>query len=106
MNRRYAHLSLLQTRFWQRWSTEYLTALRERHLKTSGSKENVIKVGDIVLVEDNRVPRMKWNLAVVENLNYGNDCLVRSAEIKTKFGRTNRPIKCYDRNESELSNYG
>ncbi|XP_070543823.1 uncharacterized protein [Ptychodera flava] len=88
-------LAKLLSHFWQRWSREYLTSLRERDSlnTTKGTTENVINVGDIVLVEDNRVPRMKWNLAVVENLNYGNDNLVRSAEIKTKFGRTNRPIK-------------
>ena len=37
-------------------------------------------------------PRLKWNLAVVQELQRGNDSLVRSATIRTANGITNRPI--------------
>ncbi|XP_070533005.1 uncharacterized protein [Ptychodera flava] len=91
VNRRYAHLSNLQQQFWKRWSTEYLTALRERH-SGSGNKHNVIKVGDVVLIHSDIDRRMKWQLGTVKRLVYGRDKLVRSAEISTARGHTNRPI--------------
>ncbi|XP_070557391.1 uncharacterized protein [Ptychodera flava] len=53
LNERYRHLSHLQSNFWKRWSTEYLTALRERHrLTATGIKTNYIQIGDIVLVHN------------------------------------------------------
>jgi len=76
--------------FWTRWKREYLTALRETH-KITGTNEQRIKVGDVVLIHD-ETPRIKWRLAVIESLNKGADGLVRSADIRTTTGKTNRPI--------------
>ncbi|XP_069105792.1 uncharacterized protein [Argopecten irradians] len=76
--------------FWKRWRQEYLTSLREFH-RASGSNSQVIKVGDIVQVHDDS-PRTTWKIAVVEDLVYGRDNLVRSAVIRTSSGITNRPI--------------
>ena len=76
--------------FWSRWKNEYLTALRESH-KTTGNNAQQIKIGDVVLVHDDTA-RVNWRLAVVESLNKGEDGLVRSANIRTTTGRTNRPI--------------
>ena len=52
----------------------------------------MIKVGDVVQVQSDDKRRINWNLAVVQKLQYGNDGLVRSAGVKTKYGLTNRPI--------------
>ena len=38
--------------------------------------------------------RINWKLAVIESVNKGADGLVRSANIRTATGRTNRPIAC------------
>ena len=73
-----------------RWRHEYLTSLREFH-KTTGTNEQKVKQGDVVLVHDDG-PRANWRLAVIENLVSGNDGLIRSADIRTSTGRTNRPI--------------
>ena len=81
---------LLLQHFTTRWRNEYLTSLREFH-RTSGSNECKIAVGDVVLVHDDG-PRVKWRLAVVEELTYGGDGLVRAANIRTSTGQTNRPI--------------
>nr|XP_006819768.1 PREDICTED: uncharacterized protein LOC102807771 [Saccoglossus kowalevskii] len=91
MNNRYVHLSRLHAQFWRRWSTEYLTALRERH-PTTGSKGNTIKVRDVVIIHSDVDKRQKWHLGTVTKLVYGNDQLVRSAELNTANGPTNRPI--------------
>ena len=90
LERRAARLAHIHADFWKRYEQEYLPALMEYH-KVKGRKYNVIKVGDVVLVHSDS-NRVKWNLAVVKRLNYGQDGLVRSAEIKTQNGFTNRPI--------------
>ncbi|XP_053406534.1 uncharacterized protein LOC123530253 [Mercenaria mercenaria] len=76
--------------FWKRWKTEYLTSLREYH-KTTGSNERSIRAGDVVQVHDEG-PRLRWKLAVVQELITGNDGLVRAAKIKTVNGLTTRPV--------------
>ena len=83
-------LVLLLWHFYQRWRQEYLTSLREFHQNTGTDKET-IKVGDVVQVHDDNV-RLTWKLAVVESLIRGRDGYVRAANIRTKSGRTNRPI--------------
>ena len=75
------------------WEHEYLTALRERHDRVkTGQISNRIKPGDVVLVHSDTNKRVKWDLAVVESLIQGNDGIARAANIRTKNGRTNRPI--------------
>ena len=53
-------------RFWSRWRHEYLTSLREFH-RASGNNQQTIRVGDVVLVHDDK-PRCLWILAIVESL--------------------------------------
>ena len=76
--------------FWNRWKHEYLTALRETH-RTTGNNKQQVNIGDIVLVHDDSA-RVNWKLAIIESVNKGKDGLIRSANIRTATGRTNRPI--------------
>ena len=82
--------ALLMKQFWVRWKQEYLTSSREFHQMTGKNDQN-INVGDIVLVHDD-TPRLRWKLAVIEELVKGKDRLIRSAVIRTSNGVTNRPI--------------
>ena len=50
-----------------------------------------VKVGDVVLIHDN-TPRIQWKLAIIEEINKGEDGFIRSANVKTSTGKTNRPI--------------
>ena len=90
LHRRARAQAVVIRNFWTRWKREYLTALRETHL-TAGNNEQRVRVRDIVLVHDD-TPRIKWKLAVIEGLNKGSDGLIRSANIRTANGKTNRPI--------------
>ena len=83
-------VSLLIQHFWQRWRHEYLTSLREFH-KRSGINTESVKVGDVVLIHDDN-PRVNWKLALVTSINRGRDGLVRSVNLRTANGTTNRPI--------------
>ena len=84
------HVTLLIQHFWQRWRHEYLTSLREFQ-KGSGINKESVKVGDVVLIHDDN-PRVNWKLALVTSINRGRDGLVRSVNLRTANGTTNRPI--------------
>ncbi|XP_074651613.1 uncharacterized protein LOC141906269 [Tubulanus polymorphus] len=93
--KRSVRIGSLKQHLWKRWAEEYVTALGERHIqfKNRGLTGNTIRKGDVVLVhDDNHNSRLKWKLALVEELVPGNDGLVRTAKIKISNGRTNRPI--------------
>ena len=92
LDKRVNYIATLHNRFWSRWSSEYLTALRERHFTKNKLWTNQIKINDVVLVHSDTEKRLKWKMAVVEKLHFGNDGLVRSADIRLSNGRTNRPI--------------
>ena len=65
-------------------------SLREYH-KTTGNKQQSIKVGEVVTVHDD-IPRVHWKLAVVEKLITGLDGYSRAGEIRTATENTNRSI--------------
>ena len=90
MRQRVAAQAQILERFWNRWRHEYLTSLREFH-RTTGTNEQSIKKGDVVLVH-NEGPRSSWKLAVVEEVIRGGDGLFRAAHIRTSTGSTNRPV--------------
>jgi len=50
-----------------------------------------VKVGNVVLIHDDN-PRVNWKLALVTSSNRGRDGLVRSVNLHTANGTTNRPI--------------
>ncbi|XP_065918376.1 uncharacterized protein [Dysidea avara] len=85
--------ALILKHFWKRWKLEYLTSqssLRELH-KTTGNNIQKVQIGDVVLVHDD-TPRIRWDLAVIEDVIKGSDGLIRAAKIRTKGGRTNHLI--------------
>ncbi|XP_052245628.1 uncharacterized protein LOC127854604 [Dreissena polymorpha] len=69
------------SQFQKRWKFEYLTGLREYH-RATGNNIQSIRVGDVVQIQDDS-PRIRWKLAVVEELLTGNDGLTRAAKIRT-----------------------
>ena len=84
------HSRILQ-HFQSRWKREYLTSLREFH-KATGQYRRQINVGDIVVIHDDKQPRLNWKLAIVEGLIEGHDGLVRAANVRTNNHVTSRPI--------------
>ena len=53
---------------WRRWTTEYLSALRERHRLRRGKKgkDNSLAVGDVVIVKSQERNRNCWPLGFFE----------------------------------------
>jgi hypothetical protein len=89
--RRWQLLQLLTQHFWNRWSVEYLTSLQRR---TTGTDEpTVFRVGMIVLLKDENLPPIQWNLGRVINLQPGADGRTRVVLIKTQSGTYKRSVK-------------
>ena len=51
------YLRTLLKHFWSHWKREYLTSLREFHRNKAGKDLRVIRVGDIVYLQENKVQR-------------------------------------------------
>ena len=77
---------------WNRWRSDYLSSLRKHQQNKSHFTHSKASVGDVVLIHDDIVPRMKWKLGLIVELYKGYDGIVRSAKLKTSSGFTNRPI--------------
>ncbi|XP_046556878.1 uncharacterized protein LOC124266109 [Haliotis rubra] len=79
--KRWRYIQSLSDQFWSRWLKQYLPTLQLRQ-KWFQSTVN-LKVGDIVLIMNENVPRYVWPLARVTQVYPGRDGLVRTVEVKT-----------------------
>ena len=85
------NLRTLLKHFWSRWKWEYLTSLWEFHRNKTGEDLHVIRVGDIVYWQEDKVQRQQWNMAKVEKLLPGKDGIVRAAVVRT-IDKAKRPV--------------
>ena len=76
--------------FWKRWSQEYVTQLTA--YKKWAQITPALQVGDVVLVSDDRLPRLRWKLGRIKEIFKGRNRLLRSALEKTTWGVFSRPI--------------
>ena len=82
--KRKKHTDILLEHWWNRWHVEYLTELRE-HQKYKYKKQNLIpRVGDIVLVYDEKLRRSEWKVGRIRELGTSSDKNVRSASVLMK----------------------
>ncbi|XP_066958659.1 uncharacterized protein [Macrobrachium rosenbergii] len=78
-------------KFWNIWQSEYL---RNLPCMVKGFKANCnLTRGSVVIVKEERVPRLLWPLGVITELYPGKDGMVRSAKVKTKRGFVTRPVQ-------------
>ncbi|XP_058840653.1 uncharacterized protein LOC131696123 [Topomyia yanbarensis] len=89
--RHYQQLQQLIQHHWQRWRKEYLTELNQQWQK-SGSPVD-IRVGQMVLLQEDGKPSVAWPLARIEAVQPGDDDIIRVATIKTRSGTYIRPIR-------------
>lgn len=73
-------------RFWELWRSDYLTHLREQAAKFHKTPRMCVKtapnVNDVVLIEDENMPRGMWKMGlIVENIQ-SNDGMIRSAKVR------------------------
>lgn len=76
--------------FWHRWSKEYLTSLQG---KTKWRREKTnLKIDDIVLIQENNLPPLKWKLGKVIEMHSGADDRVRVVTLRVANGTCKRAI--------------
>ena len=78
-------------KFWTVWSGEYV-----RNLPPSVRKfrpQGRLTEGSVVLLQDEKQPRVKWDLGVVTKLFPGRDGVSRSAEVRTSKGLKTRAVQ-------------
>ncbi|GJQ78647.1 hypothetical protein Trydic_g11750 [Trypoxylus dichotomus] len=81
----YEHLQKITQHFWKRWSFEYLTSLHQRS-KWTKSHPN-LTIGDLVIIKDDNLPKMCWNVGRITSLHLEDDgvCRVVSVLVRAKI---------------------
>ena len=93
MRKRAKYIERCKDMAWQRWTTEYLKALRENHDLRHKNTEIKIAVGDVVLIKGDEKNRGKWNIGIVKQLNKGRDGIVRSAKLRAGKSTLERALQ-------------
>lgn len=82
---RWRRRQVLLDAFWNRWHREYILQLPSAHtvnnVPTSGAK-----VGDIVLIVNDKAPRSLWEMAIIEKTFPGSDNRVRLCLLRKSDG--------------------
>ena len=82
---RYKYANKLMNDFWTRFNNEYLCELRERHkVNMKRQNQDCVKLDDVVLIKDDKLPRSKWKIGVIEALLPSKDNQIRVAVVKTR----------------------
>ena len=87
--KRWRQAQVVTNHLWGRWLREYLHALFQRAKWTQDVPN--LKVGDLVIVVDYSTPRGTCPLGRIIEVYRGSDKIVRSVDVKTKFGIFRRP---------------
>ena len=100
---RYLYQQKLINYFWQRWREEYLQQLSVRQKWVN--EQPALKIGDVVLISEDKVSRGKWPLGRVDELLPGRDGLIRTVVLKTKKGLLRRPVQSLHRLEASSTKF-
>ncbi|PIO62972.1 hypothetical protein TELCIR_15448 [Teladorsagia circumcincta] len=83
-------------KFWKAWSQQYLTALREHHIRKLPGSHGTPKQpqpDDVVLIADTNLPRNSWKIGRITSVTTNMDGAVREAHLIMPNRRTTkRPI--------------
>ncbi|GFX18780.1 integrase catalytic domain-containing protein [Trichonephila clavipes] len=90
-NSRWKLVQSLRDKFWNRWSTEYLTHLQTR-AKWSKQNPNLME-NQLFLLKDPNTKPLDWPMGRILEVFPGSDGLVRVVNVKTSTGILKRAIK-------------
>ncbi|CAB4023470.1 uncharacterized protein LOC113666921, partial [Paramuricea clavata] len=99
--KRWRRVQYLINEFWSGWKKEFLQSLQTRQKWVRPQKN--LKKGDIVVVNDEDLPRNQWKLARVAETFPSDDALVRKVKLAMadstldSRGRRKRPISYLNR---------
>ena len=104
LSKRKKYTETILDHWWNRWKTDYLTELREYQKIKYKTRTLIPRVGDVVLVHDEKCKRPAWKVGRITELITSTDKNIRSASVlMRKTGKTiRRPInKLYPIVQSE-----
>ncbi|XP_043485177.1 uncharacterized protein LOC122513015 [Leptopilina heterotoma] len=78
---RFQLLSKMQQSFWQRWSTEYVTQLQSRLKWKQKDRSEYVRVGRMVVIKDDNLPPLRWQLGRITEMHPGADGLTRIVSV-------------------------
>lgn len=81
---RWQLLTKMVQQFWKRWSTEYLSTLQ--HRPKWMTKEQNLKIGDLVLIKEDNYPPLKWSMGRIIETHPGKDDIVRAVTLRGPNG--------------------
>ncbi|KAK3750791.1 hypothetical protein QZH41_006585 [Actinostola sp. cb2023] len=98
LGKRARYLESVINHYRRRWRSEYLTGIREYQRLSVEKSRRMLKVGDIVHIQEKPRPRLQWRMGKVERLLPGRDNVVRAAEVITldkskRIIRVKRPLQ-------------
>jgi hypothetical protein len=88
--KRWKQANYLSNVFWRRWIRQYLPTLQKRS-KWTQTQEN-LHVGDVVMVQDDTVPRGQWPLGLITATFPDDKGLVRIVDVRVRNKVVRRPI--------------
>ncbi|XP_033222557.1 uncharacterized protein LOC117176426 [Belonocnema kinseyi] len=88
---RYQHLQQMLKHFWQRWQRVYLSQLQERR-KWAQPVDNRLLLGTMVVVRDDDLPPLKWQLGRITECHPGQDGTIQVVSIQMGHSVLKRPV--------------
>ncbi|XP_043214441.1 uncharacterized protein LOC122377914 [Amphibalanus amphitrite] len=89
--KRWRQAAYLAEQFWRSWRRLYLPLLQQRSRAATRSRTN-LRIGDVVVMVDESVPRGVWPLGLVKETLMGKDGRVRSVKVRARETMFLRPV--------------
>jgi len=91
------YLNQILNHYWERWRSEYITELHEYHKSKKGLKDPDDKADDVVILQDDKLPRALWRIGIIKSIVKSKDNKSRAATVRsiTPDGRVSyltRPV--------------
>ena len=94
LRKRKRYLAKCKDVVWERWSTEYLGSLRERHnLEHNKQRQLSLSRGDHVTIKGEEKNHGHWKLGIVVELITGRDGVIRAVKLWAGKSYLERPIQ-------------
>lgn len=82
LNKRWQYRQRLSNCFWNRWRKDYLMELRSAHCVSNLNQSAPFKVGDVVLLHEDKQPKLTWKMGRIEETFMGRDGNIRSCAVR------------------------
>ena len=94
VTKRMRYMNSVILHFWRRWSSEYVTSLREYSRVHRNTGTLVPSIADVVIVFEDKQPKQSWKLGRIVELIKSKDNKIRGVKVKLRKTKNviGRPI--------------